>query len=686
MLPDSELLGILKRERERSIGFDYDDGLNLSRERAMQYAKGEMPDLKTLPNRSKVVSTDVADAVETVLPDLVEVFTGGEDVLSFVPRGAEDEEAAQQETDYLQYILFSKNDAWWQLYQAFKDALLLKVGVWKFWWDDAEEYDEESFKNKTADELALMQSMPDIEIVDIEEEEVELPEDYELPEGMEAPVQYSFKARKIYSKGCPRIAAVPPEDFTVGPDTVRLKEASYCAMRSRVRAQDLLDQGYDEDVVSQLSTVDPRREELVDQARDTANESDSSSSGTDYRLRFVEIIEHNLRIDADGDGKTEIWRIVTGGDEQVLLEKHKVDCIQFAAVTPFPVAHRFYGLSLADKLLEVQRIKTTLVRMLLDSGYFAINQRYEVSEAAQSVHTLDDLMRNEPGMPVRSKNGQAVRPIPPASLGFDPYMALEYTSTMAEMRTGVVRNAQGLNPDTLHDTAKGAMALMSMAQKRVRMIARIFAETGVKDLYLGVHGLVRQYAQMADKVRLRGSWVPIDPTKWGNRKDMMVEVGVGAGGREVRLASMQLIIQRLQTLAEAGGDYATMAPPEMVYTALIREAEAAGIRAPERFYAEPQELPPEGDPEIDAEMAKEQAKMQLEQTKLQAKAELEREKAELKAEVDLIKKEVDARLREDQMNMEYQLAQMKLQFDLVLKSMGAPGSVRSFNPGGAINR
>src|SRR5205807_4251155 len=95
--------------------------------------------------------------------------------------------------------------------------------------------------------------------------------------------------------------------------------------------------------------------------------------------------------------------------------------------------------------------------------------------------TIGDLLRNEPGVPIRSRTGDAIRPVTAGALGFDAFGALEYFSTVAESRTGIVRNAQGLNPDTLHDTAKGAIALMGNAQQRERLIARIYAETGNKD-------------------------------------------------------------------------------------------------------------------------------------------------------------------------------------------------------------
>jgi hypothetical protein len=419
-MSDETLLELVRHERANSIGMDYDDELQGDRERALQYYKGDMPDMQPGPNRSKVVDTAVADAVETVMPDLMEIFTGGEDVLTFVPRGVEDEDAARQETDYLTYQIFQKNRGWMTIYSGFKDALLSKVGVFKFWWEDEAEYDAaEEFRHKTQEEVAfLAMTQPELEIIEIEPEEAGEGE-YASAEPMAQ--TFRFKARKKVQDGKLCIAAVAPEDFTVAADTVNLADATYCAMRTRVRAQDLIAQGYDRELVDRLSDYGRRSQEAVELARDTANEGEKAlSSQQDYQLRTVEIVEHYIRVDTDGDGQPEIWRIVTGEDEQVLLEKDQRDIIEFASICPFPTAHRFYGLSLADKLLEVQRIKTALLRMMLDSGYFAINARHEISEDQASETTFEDLMKQPAGLSGALAHGDGGSPDWRGAVGLRP--------------------------------------------------------------------------------------------------------------------------------------------------------------------------------------------------------------------------------------------------------------------------
>ena len=645
VLQDEDFLALVANERRRSVGFDHDDELASARERALNYYKGEMPDVPSMQGRSKAVSTDVAEAVETLLPDLVEIFSGSEEVASFQPVGAEDEDAARQETDYVNHVVFNENAGFLVLYTLFKDALLQKTGIVKFWWEANVGALEERFFGKSALELQVA-AQAGGQVRGLVEHV-----------GDDGAPAFDFTFRRTAARGGARICAVAPEDFTIAADAVRLGEATYCAMRSRPRAQDLIAEGYDRDLVDALPHYSGGGgDHAVAQARDTAAEHEAWSGEGHADLRTVEIVEHYVRIDADEDGKPELWKVITGAGETVLLDRERADLIPFAAVTPYLTPHRFYGRSVADLLMEIQKIKTALTRMALDSGYFALNQRQEVALERANQFTIGDLLRNEPGVPVRSKTGDAVRPIAAGGLGFDAFGALEYFSTVGEQRTGIVRSAQGLAPDTLHDTARGAMALMGAAQKRVRLIARIFAETGIKDLFLGVHALVRTHATAAAKVRLRGRWVDIDPTQWGQRNDMTIEVGVGAGGREhdlmVAREMLGLQHQIVQMQGGVGGPFVTA---RNVYNLLKRMGERAGLKGVDAYFSDPAAFvpppaaPPQADPVLVAAQMKAQGEMALKRERIQGEIALKREQlaAELQLKRELLQAEAQLRMGED---------------------------------------
>jgi len=656
VLTDQDFLALVAAEASQAVGFDNDDELADHYERSLEYQKGVMADLPSLPNRSSAVSTDVSDAIETVLPDIMEVFTGGEDVATFRPVGEEDVEAAAQETDYVNHVLFNENSGWMVLYTHFKDALGTKVGVAKVWGERYETVEEEHFTGKTQVELGIIHdAAPDAEIVDLKAGD---------PDPITGEPLWSFTLRHTRRHGKTCVAAVPPEDFAVAKDATlaEFHRTTYCAMRSRPRAQDLIAEGYDPDLVADLPAYGSMETEAIDQARDTAGEHDdgatAGASATDFNLHTVEIREHYIRVDADGDGQPELWCVVTGADESVLLKKERVDRIPFAVSTPFIVTHRLFGRSLFDLLHEVQRIKTALLRLMLDSGYFALNQRYEVATGKGKANqfTLSDLLNNIPGAPVRSEDGQSVRALGGGRLDFDVAGALEYVSTMAEQRTGVVRNAQGLNPDSLHETKGGMEKLFSAAQKRVRMICRVFAETGVKDLILLIHAATRTTATASAKARLRGKWVEVDPTQWGARNDLTVHVGVGSGGREMELAALNMVIAAQEKLATAqGGMAGPFVFPEHVYNSAKRLVELAGLRSPDLYFAEPPPRDPNAPPPEEApdpEVVKAQQEMELKRYEIDQKTALEREKMALEAEQKREQAAAEMQLRREQMELE----------------------------------
>lgn len=643
-LTDDDFLALVGEEMRQSIGFDNDDELSANREKALEYAKGEMDDVKSLPNRSAAVSTDLADALETIKPDLMEVFTGGDDVATFRPHGLEDEAGAAQETDYVNHVLYNENPGWRIIYTIIHDALLTKIGVVKVWGETFQEEQEETFSGQP--QMALQIASMEAEARGGEVRDIVAGD----PDPDTGDPLFSFKVVTRTPKGACKVMNVPPEDFTVARDTVLIPETTYCAMRTRPRAQDLIADGYDHETIEELPAYGTIVNDQIEQARDTAGEHTQSASLVvgQRNLHQVEILEHYLRVDADGDGKPELWCVVTDAACRTLLKRERVDRIPFSVSTPFIVTHRLYGLSLADKIFEVQRIKTTLLRMMLDSGYFALNQRHVVDMSAANEFTLADLLNNTPGQPVRAKSAAAVQALGSASLSFDIFGAMEFMSTVLESRTGVVRNAQGLNPDTLHDTAKGMSLLATAAQKRVRMIARVFAETGLKDLFLLIHAVTRTMPPPGAMVRLRGQWVQIDPTSWGERNDMSIEVGIGSGGREMELAALDGFIAAQEKLIHLQGGTAEgpFVTAENVYNTAKRRAELSGLKNAERYVTDPakaQAGPPKPPP-VDPEVVKVEKEMELRRYEIDQKIALEREQMQ-----------AEFQLRRDQLTLEARL-------------------------------
>ncbi len=656
-LSDEELLSILEAERQASVGFENGSELETRREKALQYYKGEMKDVPSLPNRSKAVDTAIADAVETVMPDIMEIFTGGEDVATFPPVGPEDEEAAAQETDWVNHVAFNKLPGFRILHTAIKDAFLTDTGVIETWVEEQENIQSQNYEGITAIQLQMLEA-----------DGFTITEQTAMPPGQDGVELFNVTAEYAENYKCVKSAAVDPANITVAEDTIDIAEATYACVRSFPRAQALVDRGFPEDKVSQLKDYAGRGTEQTEQARDVAGETDATSGTVNRKLRTVEVHKHWLRVDGDEDGKTELWCIHSDSECKVILDKRKVSRIGLAVGTPFLLSHRFYGLSLADKLSEVQKIKTALLRMMLDAGYFAMNQRVEVaSELADDDLTIADILRNEPGAPIRVKKPGAVNPVQAGSLGYDVLGALEYTATLAEMKSGVVRNAQGLNPDTLHDTEGGMEKLFSAAQRRVRMIARVLAETLVKKWLLDIHAFSREHGTRQEKIRLRGKWVDIDPSQFGSRSDMTIAVGVGSGGKEVELAVMQQIMGVQEKYVLARGGFGGMVQEINLYNAAKRFCERAGQKAPELFFTDPAQAPPE-QPKPDPEMMKVQAQIEGDKAKTAAQAQNDQAKAASQAEIERFKAENDAQLAREKAAFEAKLAEAKAAFEMQMET------------------
>lgn len=650
-LADEDILLACSAERRQSAGFEEDAELLGERERALNYSKGEMPDLPYLPNRSQAVSMDVADAIDSALPDLIEIFTGGDDVLAFKANSAEDEKQAEQETDYVKHVLFSENDGFTVLFDIIKDALQMKVGIATAWWEERKPQSE-SFTGKTTLEVILAR-LSGADIEDLTPEPVEEGED----------PTYAFTAIQRLP-GRVRVESIAPEDFTVARDTVALKHSTYCAWRARPRAQKLIKEGVPRDIVDALPAYGTTYDETLRLARDTAGEYADQRSVTGlHDLRQVEIITHFIEIDADGEGPA-LWKVVTGNAETVMVSKEKIGRLDVAAITPYRVPHRFYGESIADKLLEIQRQRTALKRMLLDSGYFALNQRMEVAETKMSQWTISDLLDNRPMMPIRSKTGDAVRPITAGPLNFDVLQALEFSAVEAEQRTGVVRNANGLNPDTLHETAHGMLALLQASQKRLRLIARVFAETGLRDLYLIVHALLREHADKETLVQLRGEWVPVTPTTWGERDAMTIEVGQGSAGLQGEiqvlegLAALQEKIVQAQMAIPGAPPIVT---PQNVYNLATRIAEKSGEKKPDAFFSDPSKAPqqPPGAQPPHPQIAKAQMEAQKAEADRQQQGQIEGARLTLQQQ----QQQAAAGLEQQRFDADVQERQVRLRLD-----------------------
>jgi len=657
-LDDQDIRALIDDEIRQAVGYDSSE-LSSQRQAALEYYYGK-PFGNEQEGRSSYVSRDVADTIEWIMPSIMRIFAGSDNVVKFEPQGPEDEKAAKQATDYVNYIFQRQNDGFLTLYTWFKDALLSKNGFVKVYWEEYSTHKTETYENLTDDEFAFI----------MQDESVEALEHTETP-GPEGTL-HSVKLRRSEKDGKCCVIPVPPEEILVNRYPVNpLRNNRFIAHRRRALLSELKEMGFkDVDDLKGFEEADFNTERI---ARYSYDETDAGSSSGDPRKKYVWLAECYMRLDYDNDGVDELRKIILAGDR--ILENEEVDAIPFVSITPIILPHKLYGMSVADLVMDLQLLKSTVFRQILDNMYLANNGRYM---ALDGMVNIDDLLVSRPGGIVRVKTFDAVKPMQPPLLGAPAFNLLEYIDTIKENRTGVTRYNQGIDSDSLNKTATGINQIMSASQQRVELIARVFAETGVKDLFYAILENVQKHQQKSKIVRLRNDWVAIDPREWTQKFDLTVSVGLGTGSKEAQLQAVQTVIQLQMTALQSG---IPIIQPENFYHSAITLMQAANLKGGEMFFTHPQSMPPQQpqqDPkvmEIQMKAQSDQQSAQLDIQKTQAKQQQEmvshRDQMQMEMEklkLEAAKAQADIQLMREKLAAEIQLEREKAAAEMQIRA------------------
>ena len=640
-MDDIEFQGIVRNEIEQALGH-YDTEYSQDRIDAMDYYLGE-PFGNEQPDRSQVVSTEVSDTIEHVMPSLMRIFTQSDEYVRFAPHGPEDIAVAEQASDYCNWVINNDNRGFEIMHNWFKDALILKNGVVKFYWDEKTDIETEEYADLNDEELTIILADPEVEIV--EQDERTLGEDMITPDGMmiPAPVLYDIKVRRTKTDGKVCIENVPPEEFLITSRAKSLEDADFVAHRSSMSVSDLVQMGHSRDEIEKYAGVSDVETSEERTSRFEDLEGGAPYDSLDPTMRDVLVTECYIRSDYDGDGVAEFRRVLTVGNGYHILENEECDQLPFAILSPILMPHRAIGRSVAELVMDVQLIKSTLMRQLLDNIYNTNNSRVVAVEGQVN---LDDLLTNRPAGIIRTRTAGAVQPLQVPDVSSSVFPALNYMDSVKEQRTGISKQSMGLDADSLQSTTATAVAAMQAAsQGKIEMIARVFAETGVRALFRGILHLVTKYQNKEKIIRLRNQFVTMDPRQWDNMYDVQINVGLGTGQREQQLATL------FQIAAKQEGIMATMGPNNPIVTpiqyrnTLSKIAELSGFKDASEFFQDPRNAPPpppqqQGpNPEMQMEMAKAEQDLALKREKMQLEIQFEREK--MAAELDLRRQELE---------------------------------------------
>ena len=664
MADDNKLKSILDSEIDDAIGYLETETTD-ERQKALEYYLRE-PYGNEVEGKSSIVTGEVAEVVDGALPQLMRVFTSSDDAVVFEPVSQGDEEKAEQATQYVNHIFYKDNNGFEIMHDWFKDAILQKVGIVKAYWEDKTDVTTEKYYGLNDDELAMVVQDPEVEVVEqdttiVQEAQFDPMTGMQVSPAMSA---HDIKVKRTENNGKIIIENVPPEEFLISKRARSIEDSPFVAHRKMVTRGELIAMGYDEDTVYSLPTGDALEFSPERIARYTRGEQPSDMDSDDESMQLVEYYECYLKTDYDDDGIPEHRRVCYAGTE--ILHNEECDYVPFHSICPIPIPHKFYGHSLADRAMDLQLIKSTITRQMLDNLYLTNNYRVGAVEGQVN---LDDLLTSTAGGVVRMKNANAIVPMTVQSNAAQSFPMLQYLDEVQAKRSGVSDAQQGLNPDILQNvTATAINAMQSASQGKIELIARIFADTGISSLFKGILQLVCKYQQKERIIRINNKYVPFDPREWSHEYNISVNVGLGTGSKQEQLATMQMILEKQEQLLTTYGLGNPLVNLKQYRDTLAKFVQMAGFKDDSQFLMEVTE-------EQAQQLAQQQAQSQQSDPNTQAAqilAQVEREKAQLRAQTDQAKLQLDRetmQLENERKALELQQKEVQQTADLALKEL-----------------
>lgn len=676
MMNQEELKALVADEINNAIGYLESDTVQ-ARADAMSYYFRDKYGTE-VEGRSQVVTGEVAEAVDGALPQLIRVFTSCEDAVRFEPTKDGEEELADQASDMANWVFYKDNDGFLILHNWFKDALLQKVGVVKAYWEEKKDTIKEKYKGLTDDELAMIMQTGEWEITK---------QTTDMVIGMDGmPYNtHSVTIQKINDESRIAIENVPPEEFLISKRAKTIEDSPFTAHRRMIARGDLIAMGYEKSIVDTIPANDRLEYAPERLARFGRDELPDYTQSTDLSMEEVEIFECYIKVDTNDNGLLELRRVILGGE--TILSNEECDYVPFHSVCPIPIPHKFFGQSLADRTMDLQLTKSTILRQMLDNLYLTNNARVTAVEGQVN---LDDLLTSTAGGVVRVKNSQAVTQLNVQNTAGQSFPMMEYLDGVQAKRTGVSDMQQGLDANVLQNTTATAVAaMMQQSAGKLELMARIFAETGVKSLFRGILHLLCKYQNQAKTIRMRGKWVSYDPREWSDLYDVSINVGLGNGNRQEQIAMLQMIMAKQEEIIGKYGANNPLVSVTQYRGTLGRMIEMAGFKDTTSFINEitpeveqqilQQASQPPADPTSEAAQlyAKvEEQKSQLTAQTNQAKLQLDREQMQ----VDNARKELEMQQKQMQMDGDYRIKEAELQLkqmELEMKSQATDGKLQT---------
>ena len=656
-MTDTDLEAMMGAEITDAVSY-IDSDLSPIRARGTEYYRGD-PFGNEEEGRSQVVAMEVRDTVSAMLPSLMKVFFSTENTVEYVPRGPEDVAGAQQATDYANYIFNNDNNGFMVAYATFKDALVRKCGIMKAWVEDTESVriEEYSGLDDQTLQIVMQEGDADVQIVASYPDEamqgamqIDPMTGQPMPPAMVHDVQIK---RKITDKRV-HVACLPPEELLLSRQAMSFKDAPFIAHRKMATVAELISMGYDEDeVMDYVGASDLNDNEEALARAPLANNQFFGESNNPMMMRVL-YVEGYAKVDFDGDGIPELRKMCFMGSGYKMVRNLPASYIPFIEFPCDPEPHTspLEAMSIFDITRDLQEIKSEVMRNTLDSLAQSIHPRTVIVEGQVNI---DDALNNETGAIIRARAPNMVQPLVTPFVGQAAFPVLDYLDQIKEGRTGMSKAAMGLNADALQSSTKAAVAAtVSASQGRIELTARLMAE-GMKELFKTILFLVTTHQDKPRMIRLRNKWVQIDPRAWDNTMDVNINIGLGNGDTNERIATLMQILAKQESIINQYGLENPVVSPQMYVRTLKKVVELSGFKDASSYFADipdgwkPPQAPQKPTPEeVLAQVQAESIKADIQ--KKAADLELQRQK--------MIR---DDDFRRDQMNQDRLLRQYELE-------------------------
>ena len=624
--------------------------------KAEQYYK-KMPFGNEVKGKSSVIDSTVQEVIQSSLGQLVKPFLQGSDIVEFTATKDNGQDLAATVTDYVNHIFHSDNDGAQILRTWMFDALLLKTGIVKAFWDDEKDVTPETYQGLSSDELAMLMS-DDVEIVEQEEipgEPVQVGQDPMTGEPLvqAAPSTYNVKVMITTDASKVKIENVDPNEFLIDKHTTSIKDSTFVAQRQMLTRAQLVDMGYDKAIVDELSTDD---ELGLDSDHDFNSDDDTTTDKTQELIAYYECY-----LDIGNEKGQAVKHRVCYASKKI-LSSEEIDYIPFYSLCPFPLPHQFYGQSMADHTMDLQFIKSTIMRQMLDNLYLTNNSRVGAVEGQVN---LDDLLNSTAGGIIRMKNPNAIVPMQVQSSASQSFPMLEYLDQMQAKRTGINDLAQGIDANVLQNVSATAVATMTaQSQGKIELIARVFADTGIKELMQGILHLVCKYQNQPREIKISGKPMMLDPREWTNNYNVKVNVGLGNGTGDEKVAMIQMILAKQEQILQQYGVNNPLVTLKQYRETLAKFINASGFADDAQFMNEISDEALQQIQQQDAQADKTPPEVKA----AQAIAQAEMEKAKMKAQTDMAAQqlkmqELQAKVEQEQKELQLQQQQQQLDAD-----------------------